>query len=109
MKSSALIAAILAAVALALAMFAYLEFIAMLGFPDGFISELGRAQRRLAYMFIVGNILFSLYFMYAAWRGLKHRSIVTLWPVGLAYMLMLTTLLLLNGYYQQTLRSGGGG
>lgn len=38
--------------ALASALFIYAEYVHMLGFPDGFISELGYAQRKLAYVFI---------------------------------------------------------
>ncbi len=46
--------AVLSAVlALALAGLAYLSHIHQLGFPDGTVTELGRAQQRLAWVFLV--------------------------------------------------------
>src|SRR5262245_47393116 len=59
-----LVAYLMGGVAFVASFLIYMEYIYLLGFPDGFITELGYAERRLAYFFIGISLLFGLRFIY---------------------------------------------
>jgi hypothetical protein len=107
-KVARVVAYLLAGVALILSFLAYMNYIYMLGFPDGFITELGYAQRRLAYIFIAMNILFSAYFVYVG-RVTLQQEVTRPLSVGVAlYSLVIVAVLSVDVYYRSTLMGSGG-
>jgi hypothetical protein len=64
MTSSRTVAYFMGGVAFVASCLIYLEYIHLLGFPDGFITEVGYVQRRLAYLFIGLSLLFGVGFLY---------------------------------------------
>ena len=99
----------MAGVALALAVFAYVNYIYMLGFPDGFISELGRAQRRLAYLFIGISLVLSAGFISMGVVALQKKIAKTLFVAIIFYLVTVISVLLVDSYYRSNLIGSGGG
>lgn len=106
-KLNRIIAFLLACVTLALSLLVYFSFVYQLGFPDGFISELARAQRRLAYIFIGISLLFSAGFMYLGMVTLRKQMTKLLAVAVLLYVVVIVCVLMLN-YYLNLTGSGGG-
>jgi hypothetical protein len=87
-------------IALVLVFLVYTNYIYMLGFPDGFITELGYAQRRLAYIFIAVSIVFAAYFFYLG-PVASQKEISRLLSVAAAlYSLVIAGVVLINFYYR---------
>lgn len=59
-----IVAYLFGCIAFVLPILAYLEFIYLLGFPDGFITELEYVERRIACMFIGVSIILGASFFY---------------------------------------------
>ncbi len=109
MNLNGLIAYFMGCVALALPGLVYLEYIYGLGFPDGFITELEYAERRLAYVFIVISLIIGSCFIYlgkAAGRETVGRK---LFAVIILYLVFIIGFALINYYYHLNLTGGGGG
>jgi hypothetical protein len=87
----------------------YLEFIRMLGFPDGFITELGYAQRRLAYIFIGASVISSVYFIYLGWMASRRAIGRKLSAALFFYLLAITGISLIDYYYRLHLPDSTGG
>lgn len=87
----------------------YLEYIHLLGFPDGFITELGYAQRRLAYLFVGFSLLFGAYFIYlsqiAPRTGIGKKLAITL----ISYLIAALSITLIDYSYRLHLMDGTGG
>ena len=81
----------------------------MLGFPDGHVTELDQAERRLAWVFIGGSVMSGAYLMYlgvVAGRKLVGSKLTV---VAVLYLLMVVGAMLVDRYYQAHLMGGGGG
>jgi hypothetical protein len=59
---------VMGCVALLVALYAYADFVYMLGFPDGHIAERDRVLRVLAYGVIAVSVAMGLWCLQAAWR-----------------------------------------
>jgi hypothetical protein len=109
MRLKSLLAYLMGCIALGLSGLSYLKYIYRLGFPDGFITELEYAERRLAYIFIVISLIIGSYFIYlgkgAGRKAIGKRLSATI-IVYLAFMISLT---LLDYYYHLHLTGGRGG
>lgn len=86
------------------------EFVFSLGFPDGFISELQRAERNLAYIFISISIVLGLFFVYlggatAAENGVGRKLTVA----ACLYLIFIAVLILADNFYRANLTGSGGG
>src|SRR6266550_627783 len=73
MKLKTIFPFVLGGAALALSLFVYFEYIYMLGFPDGFITELGHAERKLAQIFIAASVIFASCFIYLGWMASRKE------------------------------------
>lgn len=109
MRLTRLAAYLLGCAAFALSCLAYTSYIYMLGFPDGSITELGYAERRLAYIFIGISLVSGLSFVYLgiiAGRKLigKRLSLAVV-----LYLISIICLLLIDNYYRLHLMDGTGG
>ncbi|MGG6267647.1 hypothetical protein ACQ4M3_11685 [Leptolyngbya sp. AN03gr2] len=87
----------------------YLIYVYQLGFPDGFISELGYAQRNLAYLFIGISVGLGTYFIYLGaiasrkWIGRRLAIAVFL------YVISAIVISMINYYYRLHLPGSTGG
>ena len=109
MKLNRILAYVMGCLALALSFLVYLEYIHLLGFPDGFITELGFAERRLARIFIGTSIIMASCFIYLARLALREKIRTRLYAAALVYLLFLVSLSLIDYHYRSTLMDGGGG
>lgn len=109
MKQISLITFLMAGVALALAVFAYMNYIYMLGFPDGFITELGYAQRRLAWVFIGISVAIGIYFVYLGIVGLRKRVARAFTIATILFFIMLAACIIVNYFFHLNLDAGQGG
>lgn len=109
MNLSRILGYVMGCLALALSFFVYLEYIHMLGFPDGFITELGYAERRLAMTFIAISVIAGSCFIYLAGRALREKTGKRLYAVVFVYLLFIISLSLIDYHYRSTLMNGGGG
>lgn len=109
MKLTRIFAFLLALAAVASSLLAYLSYVYMLGFPDGSITELGRAERRLAYVFISVSVAAAACFVcLGAAAGRKAAGKIV--PAAAAlYLLFVLALLLVDNYYRSHLDGGAGG
>src|SRR5262245_7752000 len=73
MKPSRMVAYLMGCFAFIASFFVYTEYIHLLGFPAGFITEVEYAERRLAYCFVGVSVLFGLCFMYLCKLALQTR------------------------------------
>lgn len=94
---------------LASALFVYAEHVYLLGFPDGFVSELDRAERRLAVVVIVASLSMGSYLLrlgyLAARQAIGKRLLVAL----ALYLLIWLAVLCLDHHARSYLPGGGGG
>ena len=92
MKLNRVVAYVMGVLAVILSLVAYMSYIYQLGFPDGFTTELGYTQRRLAYIFIGISVVLSMWFFYlgtVAWQRKIVKplaaTIIFYWLRWLAY------------------------
>lgn len=109
MRSYRIVAYFMAGVALALAAFAYMNYIYMLGFPDGFITELGYAQRRLAWVFIVMSVVLGVSFVYLGIVGLRKRVARAFTIATILFLITLADCIIVNYFFHFILDAGQGG
>ena len=91
-----------------LAALAYLTYIHLLGFPDGFVTELESAQRWLAWVFVVASMLFGAVSVYLGSFAPAQR-IRTLAVALACYAVLAASAWGLNCYFIAHLMGGGGG
>jgi hypothetical protein len=96
-------------VALVSAALVYVEYIHMLGFPDGFITELGYAERGLARMFIGISIVLGSFFIYLGRIASRKEVRRKLTSATLVYLVFIICMSLVDYHYHSTLMDGGGG
>jgi hypothetical protein len=109
MKVNRILAFVSGGVALILSCLIYLEYIHMLGFPDGFITELGYAERKLAWIFIVVSLILCSCFVYLARSALREKIGKKLSVAAFVYLAFIIGITLLDYHYRSTLMDGGGG
>ncbi len=109
MKLNRIFAYLIACIALASALFAYMEYVYMLGFPDGYISELGYAQRMLAYVFIGMSVSLGSYFIYLGWTALRKKISKRLSIAALLYLIFIIGIAVVDYYCRLTLMDSAGG
>src|SRR5262245_3079787 len=106
---SRIIAYLMGGIAFVASFFIYMEYIHWLGFPDGFISEVGYAERRLAYLFIGISLLFGLRFIYLGkivpQTGVGKKLSATL----MLYLISILSIALIDYYYRVHLMGSTGG
>jgi len=109
MKLNRVLAYVMGCVALAFSLLVYLEYIHLLGFPDGFITELGYAERRLALIFIGISVILGACFIYLGRMALREKIGMRLSAALVVYLLFIVGLSLIDYHYRSTLMDGGGG
>lgn len=90
-------------------LFAYIQYIYLLGFPDGFISELGQAQRQTAYLFIGISLVLGMWFVYLGNAARKTNIQPKLFISIFLYLVAIAGISALNYYYQIHLPNSSGG
>jgi hypothetical protein len=96
-------------IALVLIFLIYFEYVHGLGFPDGFITELAYAQRKLAYVFIAISMSIGSYFIYLGTRAGRKEIGKTLSAAIILYLVFIASFTLINYYYHLHLTGSGGG
>jgi hypothetical protein len=90
-------------------LFIYTQYIYLLGFPDGFISELAQAQRQLAYLFISISLAVGICFLCLGNVPRKSNIHQKLIILIFLYLMAIAGISALNYYYQLHLSNGSGG
>jgi hypothetical protein len=109
MKFYRIAAYIMGFIAFALSFLVYMNYIDQLGFPDSFITELGYAQRRLAWLFIGMSVLFGAGFIYWGIVALRKQVGKILLAAVVLYLVTIVSVLLVDYYYRLNLTGSGGG
>ena len=94
---------------LALAWFAYAEYVYFLGFPDGYITDQGAAERKLAIVFVVVSVLTGACLLYLGWVAARRKVGRRLAIIISLYSLFLFGVVLVDAYYHAHLMGGSGG
>ncbi len=109
MSLNRLLAYLIACAAFASCFLIYLTYIHGLGFPDGYISELGYAERRLAYIFIGTSVVFGSYFTYLGLVA-SRKSIGRHLSLAISlYVIAIISFSLIDYYYGSNLMGSTGG
>ena len=109
MKPIRLIACLMGLAALASSYLVYLSYVYMLGFPDGSITELGRAERRLAYVFIGGSVALAACFIHLGAAAGRKAAGKKLSAACVLYLMFGVVMFLIDNYYRSHLDDGVGG
>jgi hypothetical protein len=109
MKLNRLLAYLAGCIAFASTFFIYLTYIHGLGFPDGFISELAHAERRLAYFFIAASIVLGSYLLYLGIVASRKSIGFRLSAAITFYLISVVILSLVDSYYRSNLMGSAGG
>jgi hypothetical protein len=109
MKLNRLFAYLIGCLTLGSSFFIYLEYIYLLGFPDGFITELGYAERRLAYIFIGINIILGFYFIYLGAIARRKKIAKKLSAAIILYLIFIVSIFIIDRYYRLHLMDSSGG
>ena len=103
------LAYLLGAVALVLGGLAYGGYVYQLGFPDGFITELGLAERKLAFVFIVISVVLGGCGIYLGVVAGERNVGGKLTAAAGFYLLVLIGTALVDFYFHSHLMGSGGG
>jgi hypothetical protein len=106
---SRIIAYLLGGITFVVSFLIYIEYIHWLGFPDGFITELGYAERRLAYIFIGISVLFGTCFIYLGQIAPRTEIGKKLAATLILYLISSLTIALIDYYYRLHLMGSSGG
>jgi asparagine N-glycosylation enzyme membrane subunit Stt3 len=109
MKLNRIVAYLIGCIALASTYFVYMDYIYMLGFPDGSITELGYAQRRLARIFIGISIVLGACFIYLGVIAGRKKIGKKLSVAIILYAISIIIVYLVDSYYRSHLMDGTGG
>jgi UDP-N-acetylmuramyl pentapeptide phosphotransferase/UDP-N-acetylglucosamine-1-phosphate transferase len=109
MKGFRLLTYSFAFVASLLALFTYMKYVYMIGFPDGFMSERASAERILFSIFSGVSILFGFYFFYLGWILIRENTTKKVVITGLFYLLILMFVCIVDYYWQCHLMGDCGG
>jgi cellulose synthase/poly-beta-1,6-N-acetylglucosamine synthase-like glycosyltransferase len=78
------------------------------GFPDGFLSELARAQQMLFSFFVWISAVAGLWFFVLGWLAAKRNAARQLNATLVVYVLTVVVVFGVDIYLRQILDSGGG-
>ena len=109
MKLKSIFAYLIGLIALPLSLLIYMQYVFMLGFPDGFITELEIAQRQLAYVFIIVSIISAFCFIYLGYLASKKDVGKKLLIATITYLICIIAIYCINYYYQLNLTDSRGG
>ncbi len=109
MTLSRLLACLLGLAAVVLSFYVYEEYIHLLGFPDGHVTELGAAEAKLAAVFIALSLPPGLYLLWVGTMADRSRVAARLIPVGGWYLLVLAGTAATDYYLRSRLDGGIGG
>ena len=109
MVLSRLLACLLGLVALALSLYVYQEYIGLLGFPDGHVTELGAAEKKLALVFIALSLPLGVRLLHLGVLADPRRMGARLVLAGSLYLLVLIGAIVVDHFLQARLDGGGGG
>ncbi|MCA1556940.1 MAG: hypothetical protein LC731_00170 [Acidobacteria bacterium] len=104
-----ILAYLLGCIAIASSFLIYVEYIHGLGFPDGFITELGYAQRKLARAFIAISVISGLRFFYLGRIAPRKKIGKSLSVAVIVYLVAIVSTSLIDYYHRQHLMDGAGG
>jgi len=108
-QTSRIVAYLSGGIAFVASVLVYLIYVYQLGFPDGFISELGHAQRNLAYLFIGISLGLGTYFIYlgtiAARKSIGRRLAIA----ASLYVICAIVISIIDYYYRLNLPGSAGG
>jgi hypothetical protein len=83
--------------------------IQLLGFPDGYLTELDRAERVLGNIFFGINILAGMWFGFLGWEAARQRINRKLTVSIISHGIFVLIVYSIGLYLAQNLNSGGGG
>jgi len=109
MKLNRIIAFLFAITTFAAAYLVYTEYVYLLGFPDGSITELEHAERGLAYAFIGISFLAGTYFVCLGWTAGRRKIEVKLGIAVTLYSLCVFGSWFIDSYFRANLMDGSGG
>ena len=109
MKLKRIAAYLLGCIALVSSFLVYMEYIHLLGFPDGLITELGYAERRIARIFVAVSVILSLYFTYLGRVAYRKEISKQLFAAIILYLIFIISIFLVDYYYRLYLIDSGGG
>jgi len=98
----------LAFLCLALAAYAELQYVHQLGFPDGFVTELGAAERELALRFQLLSLLLLVWFLYLGLVSFGIDARRRVLYTAVLYAAAIGAFIAIDLYYQAHLVGGGG-
>ena len=87
----------------------YFKYIWLLGFPDGYITELGYAESKLANIFLIVNFILGLIFLYLGISPSKRYKGIKLLVTIILYIVIAFYLSNIDQNYQLHLDHGQGG
>jgi hypothetical protein len=99
MKLNRIVAYLMGCLAFASSFIVYTKFIYLLGFPDGFISELGHAERKLAYVFISISVIVGVYFIYLGAIAGRKKIAKQLTTTIILHMISVISLFIIDRFY----------
>lgn len=99
MNSKRITAYLIGCIAFVLPVLAYLEFISLLGFPDGFITELEYVERRLARIFIGVSVILGIHFFYLGGVATRKEIGKPLLVTIVLYLILILSIFLIHYYY----------
>lgn len=108
MKRNRILAYLLGIIALITASFVFYT-LRFKGFPDGYLTELDRAERRLFSVYILVNIIAGLYCLYLGRIASEKRVGKRLLVVTLLYVILTAVIFVVDDYYILNLDNGIGG
>ncbi len=109
MRLNRFLAYFIASIALFSSLYIYMTFINGLGFPDGFITELDNAERKLACIFIGVNIFSVSYFFFLGMVAQKKPIGNKLLAAIALYLIFILAIYLVDYYCRSHLMGSGGG
>lgn len=109
MNGNKIVAYISGVFALIISGYCYLCYLYMLGFPDGHLTELERAEKSLFTSFIIFNIILSGGFFYLGRPRSPINSSKKVYFILLLYIMVTITVFSIDYYFRQHLEHGGGG
>lgn len=109
MTLSRLMACSLGLVALTLSLYVYEEYIRLLGFPDGHVTELGAAEKKLALVFLALSLPLGSSLLFLGTLAAPGKVKGGLAVAGGLYVLVLVGTGVVDYLLQARLDGGGGG
>jgi Kef-type K+ transport system membrane component KefB len=107
-KRQRVLAYLMGGITLAASAFVYQQQ-QFVGFPDGFLTNLDRAEKTLFGFLIWASLAAGLWFIFLGCRAAKRNISKQLYTTVIAYTILVALVLGVDFYLRQRLDSGGGG